>query len=583
MRDKIQLTFSLLLLLLIKCELRAFNYGEHEFIGDKAMFKLYQNLLTNGSNTFLECAPFALNAEGNRIVFNSLSRFGIPIGYGTLNALSGDHSENPLFLEEQLLSQNGYLLKVIEIQNTYTSQHYSAAPDLKIAKLDPNYISLAAKSLFHFYVYGKGFDEHFDFFRAADVMKLTNPALTQEVFDRLHKTNAINVYVTLHTYAIYLAELAGINFETDKSKSKTFLYYAFLFNSFADHFLEDSFSAGHLLVKRSVAASVTNNKALHDFYSRYGTGVINGRGENWKAFGDGFLNQYHNSFAGKEDLTEIIYPILTIETERVINAVYLSINDLKQAFIKKKDNTKKTRIVDDIPGSAHQQAVFFFRSYPALQLIPLPYATKLANFLPDSLANREELSRANQKPFDRNFVRSRVSNSFLIGVTNDFALNADRVFQGFDFRFNAGMISSRYSFNSKNAKAGVVDVWHGYTASYSIGRSVEKNVASPYDRWMLKAGIRSNFDFWLTKNKYFGLFTYNEIGYERVTNAGGIVYVPQIGLQLGSLFNINYFNLPTLVRVPVQLLIPLKFKVGSILSAKHPPYFFSGVELDIVF
>ncbi|WP_273826272.1 phospholipase [Pseudomonas asplenii] len=72
------------------------------------------------------------------------------------------------------------------------------------------------------------------------------------------------------------------------------LELAYAMNAFADHFLTDLFSAGHLRVPRKqLAESVTPSdvgslisRFMHDEDSQYGLKVRNARGEQWNCYGD---------------------------------------------------------------------------------------------------------------------------------------------------------------------------------------------------------------------------------------------------------------------------------------------------------
>lgn len=84
-----------------------------------------------------------------------------------------------------------------------------------------------------------------------------------------HQNVPHGAYVT-----IYLAELAGKYYHSAPERAGRYLHFAILYNGFADHYLQDSFSAGHPGVNRSVFQSIINDKAMHDFYSENGLMVI---------------------------------------------------------------------------------------------------------------------------------------------------------------------------------------------------------------------------------------------------------------------------------------------------------------------
>ncbi|MFN0203706.1 MAG: hypothetical protein ACKVTZ_19420 [Bacteroidia bacterium] len=573
----------LLILSFSKYTTFAHNYGEHELIGNHAM-KLFFKQLQKDSASLSAYLPLHYNSQVQEYVFTDLSKFQLPIGYGTLNALSGDHSENPLQLEEQLSTLNSEMLKVVQLHNSYLNQYHSGAPNAKLAKADPHFTKLALYNLSHFYEYGKGIKAHLNCFRIENVEDLLNPSCATKAFKRLHSTNAINMYVTVHTAAIYLAQLAGIHAKNRNPDAKKWLYYAFLYNAFADHFLEDAFSGGHLLVKRTLSSSIVNNKSLHDFYCKYGTEVVNLKGEIWTAYGDDFYNQHHNEYITKENLMQIHYPTQTEEAKRMIQAVFLSLEEVKNAFLMSKNGVENLPNIDKkIPEKSREELSFFLSNYQALTLIPLPYNTRLKTIMPDTLARNQAIKAANQKPYLRNYVRSRIANSLVIGMTNSYLLKSDYLFTGTDIRLNAGLLSSSYKFNSRQKKAGVLDAFHGYTVSFSTGKILNKPENIFKENWIIKGGLRSNFDFWVTNKRFLGIYAYNEIGYESRNKVGALVFVPQVGLQLGSLLNMNYYNMPYLLRIPAQLLLPLKFRVGAIISSQNSPAYFSGAEIDIVF
>jgi hypothetical protein len=78
------------------------------------------------------------------------------------------------------------------------------------------------------------------------------------------------------------------------SGSERDLQLAYAMNAFADHFLTDLFSAGHLRVPRKALADTVTpsdvgsliSRFMHDEDSKYGLAVRNAEGEQWRAYGD---------------------------------------------------------------------------------------------------------------------------------------------------------------------------------------------------------------------------------------------------------------------------------------------------------
>lgn len=581
------IAFSLLFLTAKNCF--AYNYGEHQDIGNKAMTLFFNRNKTVENTTFGIFSPFSFDKQSNTYIFTNLSINNVPIGYGTINALSGDHSENPLILEQQLLTQNSNLLKIVSLHNQFINLGYSAAPDSKLTKVDANYAKLALKNLCHFYEYGKGLHENISEFDIKIIENIINPTLIGASFKKLNASNAINMYITLHTTAIYLAEIAGVKAKTNAHDAKKYLYYSFLYNGFADHFLEDAFSGGHLLVKRSVLGSVINNKPLHDFYSKFGTMVVNLRGEHWQEYGDGFYNQYHDhdAFTKQDSLKNRAYLVETNEAQRIIDAVNISIIEIYEAFENGfQQGSNILYISKRVPAfkeNIDTKCNFFVANYKALTIIPLPYNTNLKSIMPDSLANDKKIEEINRSPYYRNFIKSRIANSIIFSGNTGLIDEQSTTYKNSCLRLNIGLINSKYNFNKNNGKKGMLDVWHGYTVSYTLVHYLKDNIDVAGQNWILKGGIRSNYDFWFSEKRFLGIYMYNEVGMGDKNTTNAFVYVPQIGLQLGTLLNINYYDMPLLLRIPAQLFRPLNFHLGCVYSTKSKLLYYYDTEINIAF
>ncbi|KJZ78429.1 hypothetical protein HIM_02467 [Hirsutella minnesotensis 3608] len=98
--------------------------------------------------------------------------------------------------------------------------------------------------------------------------------------------DARTAYKTGHRMAIDFA------LKAENRKSAKNLYKAYAINAFADHFLHDCFSSGHLRVpRRALSGSWRANwlsKLMHDEDSALGLEVENIRGDKWKAYGDSY-------------------------------------------------------------------------------------------------------------------------------------------------------------------------------------------------------------------------------------------------------------------------------------------------------
>lgn len=99
---------------------------------------------------------------------------------------------------------------------------------------------------------------------------------------------ALAAYIAGHTVAVQQAVLAK------SSGDEKQLEIAYAMNAFADHYLTDLFSAGHLRVPRKQLAAVVTpsdlgsliTRFMHDEDSKFGLNVRNGNGDQWRAYGD---------------------------------------------------------------------------------------------------------------------------------------------------------------------------------------------------------------------------------------------------------------------------------------------------------
>lgn len=558
----------------------AFNYHEHKKLGNFAFGFYLQSLEKNHRKDLLDLFPVADDKNGLKKL-NVLSRFA-SITYGDLNALAGDHAKNPYLLHEGLLTNFSGLLRTYHLHQSFGESQFDAAPNAALVKTDKSYLHLAVKNLAHFYRYGEPLSHHLNDLSIESVEQLLIPNLADQIFADLNQTNSLLMYATVHAAALKLSLLSGQSLKRgDRVLAEKFIQYAYLFNGFADHFLQDSFSSGHLLVNRTVSASLTNNKALHDFYCTHSTHVVNAKGETWRAFGDGRFNHYHSPHSSAETITQISYKEITDESQRIINACAKSLSEIEESFydgLLANEEGIYNRFLNVVKNSKKYAIIYEFK---ALLQVPLPYTTLLKDKLTDSI-NIQTNVVINSKPYTRNFIRSRVSNSIVAGITTNIFLSRN-YFEGTEIRINAGTLFNKYTTPNEKGKKRTVDSWLGYTFSVSSGKVLQENNVPLYSTNLYKAGVRGNTDVWLTNKRFFGIFYYLESGVGVTNQDRFFLFSPSVGIQLGSLVNINYYNLPTVARLPLQLILPLKFRYNFVVAGGRQYFSSTGVELDLVF
>ncbi|QNH79536.1 phospholipase [Pseudomonas protegens] len=178
---------------------------------------------------------------------------------------------------------------------------------------------------------------------------------------------ALAAYVAGHTAALQQAALAG------KTADDKQLELAYAMNAFADHFLTDLFSAGHVRVPRKQLAAVVTpsdlgsliTRFMHDEDSKFGLNVSNALGERWHAYGD---KRYFDSVDQRNR------------------------QQVKQAVQRSADEIFACYLSGQLPAAG---------SYGALQALPDLNAAKTGNFSPlfvmsgDKVLRRSDVNNLN--------------------------------------------------------------------------------------------------------------------------------------------------------------------------------------------
>ena len=99
---------------------------------------------------------------------------------------------------------------------------------------------------------------------------------------------------------------------------------------------------------------------------------------------------------------------------------------------------------------------------------------------------------------------------------------------------------------------------HAPSSSYTI-----KN-------WNVKAGANYNMDIFVSPKRFLGLYSYFEMGIDRRNDETRFLVAPSVGIQLGSLIGVHNFNMPGWLRIPLGIILPLKFAVTCNKVAGRP-------------
>ena len=599
------------LLLVLFCVLTfsayAWDFAEHRKIGDRAMILMPERLVAAGLFPN-EAAFYALldtvldvhlSKDGRSFVLNELSQAPNQVTYGTLCGLAGDHVSNPLLLETGLQAHYSKTNRTLWLEADAMQHFQTGANSVELLKVNLAYGVMAIKDLSHFYSYGDDLNDHLRKIDAELIRALASPANVNDTFAKLDRLPSMSKYFCIHIFATYLAEEAGkAHLAGDAHAASDYLFYAMLYEAFAEHFLQDSFASGHQMVRRGFGASaVSNNKALHDFYNTIPVQTANLKGETWASYGDKRLNQNMEEYIGKESYTEIRvtdpnpyklpkgdkYERETRVFYQVVNATCQSILEVWQAYRDAVQGEAK-QILSQLPERHEEWPAYIYAHHPVVRDFPLPFGTKLTEVPLDSAAwdRQEELQLIVQEPFTRNFIRSRVANSFSFTVT-DGLTSTTGMGAGIGGRLSLSMFNwHRFGrANAMSARKGDVIHWLYPTISgnYFWG---DMKQGRP-DSWDVKAGAAYNLDLFVSPRRFLGLYAYMEMGVDRRCQETRFVAAPAIGMQLGSLLGLHTFNMPGWLRIPLSYLLPLKFTVSCNKVKGRPVEWLSAYEIDILF
>jgi hypothetical protein len=256
------------------------------------------------------------------------------IGLATLPALAADHSCSPAELD--LAVRSGWVVDVLIEAQRLGSELSSMNDvrerldarrrhDIELQLLDSHYLTRATAS-----------GAHFQPPRAPDEPKLASSpssgvvAYLRRAIATGQSTNATALYVNYHAAAVARAldvrELCRDGLEACTA-GRTAAWEALLAESFALHFLEDAFSAGHFVASWG---NTSERFGTHDYYCRHGVAAQLFEGGSYVAHGDLFLtdeDQRKTARAVALSLRQVLHAMAPgIEHEREIEAFRRELN-----------------------------------------------------------------------------------------------------------------------------------------------------------------------------------------------------------------------------------------------------------------
>lgn len=585
----------------------AWDYAEHRKIGDRAMSLLPRYLVESGifpneataDSSLLSLLNMSHIPGSNAYAMNEMTQLPNIVTYGTLCGLAGDHVENPLLLETGLQTHFSKTNRTLALETKAMEEFLTGASSKELLDINLAYGILAIKDLSHFYAYGKDMNDHLKMIDVDLIRRLLRPSEVNDVFGKLNNLPSMSKYFCIHIFAIHLAQEAGKEMRKgDREMASNLMFYAGLYEAFAEHFLQDSFASGHQMVRRGFSASaVCNNKSLHDFYNTIPVQTANMKGENWSAYGDKRLNQNMEEYKDADDYRNIrvtqqhpytlakgdSYERETRVFYQTVTATCKSLTEVWKAYHAAL-NGDEGDLINDLPTHRDDLPAFVYSRLPVVKEFPIPFGTDLDDLPLDAnaAANKEELQLIVQEPFTRNFIRSRVANSFMFLIGKPIHGNSDRVMT-YGGRLNVSMINW-HKFGDGTGmqmKAGDIAQWlsptiSGYYMHAPAGTYTVKN-------WNVKAGLNYDMDIFVAPKRFLGLYGYMEMGIDRRNAETRFMVAPSLGIQLGSLIGVHNFNMPGWLRIPLGIILPLKFAVSCNKVAGRPVEWVSNMEVDILF
>ena len=194
-------------------------------------------------------------------------------------AIAGDHSCSPQALLSTVL-ESDWILAVAEVadraarkmasaRNEAERRNAQTTADLALERADRDYSTRAGSNNVHFLLPRVGRDA--GEYGLACLKAGAEP-------------NAIATYVLFHLAALArAAELTSGSSGSDRAAAARDIL---AFESFAIHFLEDGFAAGHIA---GSWGNVAERKGTHDYYNEHGLDTENWKKEDLTVFGDGHL------------------------------------------------------------------------------------------------------------------------------------------------------------------------------------------------------------------------------------------------------------------------------------------------------
>ncbi|NCA74752.1 MAG: hypothetical protein EOM90_00310 [Alphaproteobacteria bacterium] len=338
----------------------AWLYPEHREITLKAIVKL------DSGRRFLfeQLWNSARKGKEGRLTIGAIDpgQIGLPtlLDYTAWPAIAGDHSTSSENMMYNIL-QTEWILKVADIaarlqngldeaRNQSERVNRMRDSDIKLLRADPEYVSRAGGNNGHFLM-------------ALPDVNITAPEYFAKCFEKGCELNTIGIYTWFHISAIRKAACLHSQRLTSEQRS-AYALSALADEAFALHFLEDSFTSGHIA---GIWGDASQRKGTHDYYNEKGLEITTWQGVRMVLMGDAYmrpedadhaaeavlksLTQFLDAAAGKMDETMFPAPcsFAAPDTFNVSKAKYMPLREVQEGELQL---CREILLLTPIPGLA---------------------------------------------------------------------------------------------------------------------------------------------------------------------------------------------------------------------------------------
>lgn len=338
----------------------AWLYPEHREITLKAIVKL------DSGRRFLFEQLWNSTRKGKegRLTIGAIDpgQVGLPtlLDYAAWPAIAGDHSTSSENMMYNIL-QTEWILKVADIaarlqngldeaRNQSERVNKMRDSDIKLLRADPEYVSRAGGNNGHFLM-------------ALPNVNITAPEYFAKCFEKGCELNTLGTYTWFHISAIRKAACLQSQRLTSEQLS-AYAISALADEAFAIHFLEDSFTSGHIA---GIWGDASQRKGTHDYYNEKGLEITTWQGVRMVLMGDAYmrpedadhaaeavlksLTQFLDAAAGRLD--ETIFPspcsVAEPDTFNVSKAQYMPLREVQEGELQL---CREILLLTPIPGLA---------------------------------------------------------------------------------------------------------------------------------------------------------------------------------------------------------------------------------------